>query len=403
MSDRIEEQLERALADRAATITRPRFTADDVIRAGRVTRARRRNAIARAGLAIAATISLAAVLAVNGLLWPAITGDQGDSAAPPDAVSPAELGLDVIVGDRLFPHDATPFELRLPAAEQPSQAMRTPDGWVIATSRGDSGGFSLWFRRADARTTRIGKLSGAFAVSSDGRTLVADGTIEPGTVTAYRLPTLRLIRSSGEIAAPITVGVAGDRVLTSTASGDLGPSTGYVWNLQTGQRIQTPEPVNLWGMTADGLVLQRVLARSASSDSAETGCVRLASIQPLDPVGSGYCGTEVGDPEMTGLLSQDGVWAVFGRSGQESVFVRVSDLRNHVWRAVPANLPVGTSPLFWVDSALIAVDRVEGRYFVCRPLGRCQPLAMPAGSAVRVVLVPNAVDKRTVVRNPTPE
>ena len=403
MSDRIVEQLERALADRAATIGRPRFTADDVIRAGRITRVRRRTAIARAGLAIAAAIGVAAVLTVNGLLWPAITGDRGDGVAARDAVSPAELGLDVIVGNQLIPHDAAPFKLDLPAGEQPSRAVRTPDGWVIATSRGDSGGLSLGFWRAGASATRIGKLSGAFAVSPDGRTLVADGTIEPGTVTAYRLPTLRLIGSTGKIAAPVTVGVAGDQVLTFTASGDLSPTTGYVWNLQTGQRIQTPVPVNLWGMTADGLALQRVLAESASSDGAKTGCVRLASIQPPDPVDSGYCGAEVGDPEMTGLVSQDGVWAVFGRFGHDSVFVRIADLRNHVWRPIPANLPLGTSPLFWLDSALVAVDRVEGRYFVCRPLEPCQPVSMPAGFGGRVVLVPSAVGKRAVVRNPMQE
>jgi len=392
MSDRIEQRLEQALAYRAAVISPPRFTADDLIATARITRARRRAAIIRAGVAVAVAIGVAAVLTSNGLFWLAVTDDAGpaQSAAPPHYPSPAEVGLDVIVDGRLIPHDAAPFELDLPAGEQPMQATRTPDGWVVATYQEDPGGSSLWFVRAGGSATRIGKLSNAFAVSSDGRTLVAGGTIKPDSVAAYRLPTLQLLGSRRAIAGSVPVGLFGDQVLYEEVSGDLGPTTAHAWNFETGQLSQTNTPVNLWGMTTGGLVLQRVLTSSGASGDARTGCVQMASIEALNSAGSQYCGVELGDPEMTGLMSPDGAWVAFGLFDDPPVLVRVADLRNRRWRPVPTNLPPSTVPVFWAGSTLVVGDRGTNRYFACRPPEPCLPITVPGSPGGRVVLVPSA-------------
>lgn len=394
MSDQLERRLEQTLSGRAATIAGPRFTANDLIAAGRGLRARRRRmAIAGAGIAVVAVITATTLLGAKGLLsgqaqvTPATRGPSPSGNEVPRRIPAGEVGLDVIADGRLFPHDGSPRELGLPAGEDPRQAIRTPDGWLIETQAEATGG-GLWFVRSGGEPIRIGSLSGTFAVSPDGRTLAADGAVEPDLVTAYELPSLRQIRSVRNTAGPITLGVSGDWAVVKDVSGDPSPTTAYAWNYRTGELRPTEKPINVWGVTADGRVLRRVIDDSATTP--RTGCVDLVEIGALSPVGaSGYCGVEVGNADMGGLISSDGAWAVLHLGVQELVLVRTADLRNGTWQPVGAGFPADVDPLFWTtDSALVVADRVARAYYYCRPLDPCQPLAVPGQSRQGLVIVP---------------
>ncbi|MCI0689982.1 MAG: hypothetical protein L0Y54_22505 [Sporichthyaceae bacterium] len=391
MNDRVERRLEQTLAGRAATIAGSRFTADDLIAAGHKTRARRRVTIA-AGMMVAAVVAAATPLTTNGLLagQPQVQQATGGPSTEtgtqtPDGMPPGSAGLDVIADGQLIPHDGDPFTLGLPAGEQPWRAVRVPSGWLVETHAETTGG-KLWSIRPGTDPVRIGALSGTFAVSPDGRTLVADGTVEPDLVTAYELPSLRQIRSVRVGAGSSTKGVLGDLVVTSEVSGDISATTSYTWNLDTGKLRSTDKPISVWGVTTDGRVLREVTVNV----DPPVKCVDLVSIAALTPVrSSGHCAVFRRDWGRDGLVSSDGAWGVFNGPDGTLELVRTSDIRAGDWSPRRINLPPGARAVFWTtDGALVATDPATESYYHCRPLGRCSLLGTPVGPSSHVILVP---------------
>jgi len=383
MTERVEERLGSVMAQRADTLVEgPRFSADDIVAAGRSAVVRRRT-VAAASVAAGVVV----LLVVAGLATAAKPRPDVLPPADPPAISAGDIGLDVLSGNVIQRPDGSRVSLALPAGVTAGGATRVPGGWVVEAGSDDES--SLWFAVETGRATRIGRLFGNYQVSADGRLLVASGTTaDPATVIAYELPSLReLARTSFDSGmGPVVAGISGDRVLLNGAQGSPGRSEAAVWNIRTGDLH--PTGIELWtfGVSLDGDVLRRVdRAGPGGAKDVTSACVDVVPLADSLPVGqTGLCAVHLATPEGYGQISPDGDWAFLntsaaGGSGNLAL-VRSADLRAGRWQPLALDLPSQAEPVFWdTEETFIVYEVAEprDRRYRCGVARPCEPLVMP--------------------------
>ncbi len=389
--DQLEARLEQTLSGRAAQIDAlPSFTADDLILAGRRTRARRR----RNGLA--AVVVVVAVASIAGV----VLGNRGQAGPPPlpaattatpspsvtptgpavaNSVPVASVRLNVVAGTSIDPWDAAPFTVDLPAGYALSDGARVPGGWVVEAYQ-DPTGFALWFVPDSGSPRSIGTIFGNWAVSADGHTLVAAGLSGTPNVVAYRLPSLAVLATTqfNHGTGPVVLGVTGSQALLKAASGDGSPTVAGRWNITTNQVRTTDKDIDVWGMTNDGQVLRRVSPSGASPTSACVALVPLAGTAFTHVTQSGLCSGDMAGPGVRGLVSPDGAQVVVSRFGTAPLLARVADMAAGRWRPEPLDVPADSQILFW-DTPTSFVATADNRFARCDGPVTCVTLGLPAG------------------------
>jgi hypothetical protein len=418
MSGYVEQRLGETLARRADELgCGPRFSAEDVVRAGRVA-LRRRRAIRIASAAVGVVsvlVVVGAVAAAGGQDRklpagpPTLTQTPAPSTSAPSAsasasapstsapagLSTAALGLDVLSGNVILRSDGRRVTLALPAEVSTDAATRVPGGWVLATHDAASAAYSsaLWFAPDAGPVQRIVGPADSYQVSADGGVLVAAGGLLPGgtspTVTAFELPSLRMLGQTSFDSAfgPVVAGISGDRVVLYGAQGAPGDSTAAVWNLRTGTLRPTSQPIWTWGVSRNGTVLRRVDRHGpGGAKDVTAACIDVVTIGDSMPTGqTGLCATWLAKPEGSGQLSPDGTWTVLSTttptSGEPAIaLVRATDLHAGRWRPVAVNLPAGSTAEFWDtnETVIFSVGGGSSTLYRCASNGSCVPVAMPA-------------------------
>jgi hypothetical protein len=421
MSGHVEQRLGETLARRADELGRgPRFSAEDIVQAGRAAlRWRRAVFIASAATGVVAVLVVAGIIAATGgherrlpagpptLTQIPTPSTPAPSASAPAGPSAASLGLNVLSGNVILLPDGRRVTLALPAGVSIWSASRASAGWVLQTfATGGAGGSSaLWFAPDAGPVQRIVAPADDYRVSADGHLLVAAGGLQPGgtspAVTAFEVPSLRLLRQTSfdSGVGPAVAGISGDRVALYGAQGSPGSSTAAVWNLRTGTLRRTNQPIWTWGVSRAGQVLRRVdrYGPGGEKDIA-AACIDVVTIgDTIQTDQTGLCATWLAKPDGRGLLSPDGTWAVLSMtttaSGQPATaLVRAADLHAGQWRPVPVNLPTGSIPEFWdTDETIIFSVVGHGGVYRCGINGSCLSVAMPADlSEPRLVRPPGS-------------
>lgn len=418
MSRHLEQRLVHTLARQADQLGRgPRFSAADIVHAGRAAQ-RRRRAVRIAGAVVgvvAVLVAAAGVAAAGGhdRQLPAgpptltrtptpstsVPSTSAPSASAPSAsaagTSAAALGLYVLSANVILRPDGRRVTLALPAGVSADAATRVPGGFVLATHDAAGAGDSsaLWLAPDTGPAQRILAPADTYQISADGRVLVAAGGLLPaGTglaVTAFELPSLRSLGQTrfDSGMGPVVAGISGDRVVLYGAQGSPGPSTATVWILSTGTLRPTSQSIWTWGVSRDGKVLRRVDRYGpGGAKDITAACVDVVTIGDTLPTGqTGVCATWLARPEGYGRLSPDGTWAALetttDASGQPGLaLVRASDLHTGVWRPVAVSLPAGSTPQFWDTDQTLIVYAGSGStgLYRCGVNGSCMPVAMPA-------------------------
>ena len=322
---------------------------------------------------------------------------------PPGRFTTADArraGVPVVVGDTLFRPDGTTTTLKLPDGDIITQLAVVPGGVVALVNHQDpddagvavevrlipsGGGWEQLARPAE----------NAFAVTSDGRTVVAASggagiALESIDVTTRR--TLQLIGGNWSVAA-----LNGDWALLRSNSDDYVWRDSEIWNVRTGAVVPfaTSYGVTPLGVTPSGGVFRAVESNPpAQPDAPAHACLDVvmptgigaAATVPTTP--TGYCAVfDLADA----TVSPDGAWAVLiprtVTAGHGVVAVRTADLHAGRWAPVDLNQADGVSrPLFW-DSpttfiAPFAKDASDTGVERCSVDGHCRDFALPANAVV---------------------
>ncbi len=251
-------------------------------------------------------------------------------------------------------------------------ATRIPSGWLVDAHHAAEPA-RLFLVRAGGAATLVGQTYGGYAVSPDGALVVTVGSA--GTVEARELPSLAVVRPaqvSSDVGLVVNE-VTASWALVMDVSGDGSPTTGYAWNLRTGQVVATEAPVNLWGMSDQG----RVLRRTGPADAA---CLNLVAMANLAPVGrGGVCVPDLGGAGVHGDLSPAGTWAVVKTIETPPVLVRTADITAGRWKPVPAaGLGVEDRIDFWTSDRTFVTSVSEGLLRHCEVNAHCTPIALPS-------------------------
>jgi hypothetical protein len=386
MRERLEERLGSTMTQRAhMLIDGPRFSPDDIVRAGQAAAARRRIASVSGVVA-----GVAVLLIVVGVVAAARRPVRVQPAEP---MPVGEVGLDVWSGDVVQRPDGRRVTLALPAGTSVRTVTGVPGGWVVATS-GEGDERALWFAPYDGESRWISTAFGEHRVSPDGRVLVVVGLAPDGSgVAAYELPSLTRLASTdfGVDAGgtPTLVGVGGDRaVLTGSQGSPPWPETA-IWNVRTGALHRTTGPAWAVGFARDGRVLRRVdrSDAGASASAGATACVDVVPMADTLPEQRGPLCTPVLATTEPGMLSPDGRWALLPTTssrageGQRTVLLRTAELNAGRWRPIPLDLPPFGAPRFWDTDDSFVVERLgnPSEAYRCTATRGCVRLIMPAG------------------------
>lgn len=224
MSADLEQRIEQTMLNHADGAGTFRFSADDVVRGGMAARRRRRR-VSVAAVAGVVVLALGAGAAIaRGAGGPAV---RPGTTATPTLVLPTSLAdahLNAGSGRTLIPWNGPRISVALPESYDIWSGAHVPGGWVLEAYQTDAG-FTLWFLpNGSTEPQKLFNIYGSWAVSADGRTLVASGVnsgaFAPG-VTAYRLPTLEKFAETQFAGGlgPVVVGVSGDWVALASGSG----------------------------------------------------------------------------------------------------------------------------------------------------------------------------------------
>ncbi|HEU0239136.1 MAG TPA: hypothetical protein VFR11_07615 [Micromonosporaceae bacterium] len=322
---------------------------------------------------------------------------------PPGPVTTADArraGVPVVVGDTLFRPDGTTTTLKLPGGDIITQLAVVPGGVVaLVDHQGpDDAGVAVEVRLipSDGGWEQLARpAENAFAVTSDGRTVVAASggagiALESIDVTTRR--TLQLIGGNWSVAA-----LNGDWALLRSNSDDYVWRDSKIWNVRTGMVVPfaTSYGVTPLGVTPSGGVLRAVASNpSVQPNEPSPACLDVvaatgtgaAAAVPTTP--SGYCGMF---DLVDATVSPDGVWAVLiprtVTAGHGVVAVRTADLHAGRWAPVNLDQADGVSrPLFW-DSptsfiAPFTNDSSDTGVERCSVDGRCHDFVLPANAVV---------------------
>ncbi|HEU4424645.1 MAG TPA: hypothetical protein VFR67_19130, partial [Pilimelia sp.] len=203
MTERLEERLGSTLTRQAEWVVEaPRFSVDDIVRAGRAAEARRR----AAGIS-GAVACVAVLLIVVGVVAAAKRRDEVQPAGP---MLVGAVGLDVWYGRIVQRADGRRLTLALPPRTTVRGVVGVPGGWVVTTAA-ETEERALWFAPYDEEPRWISAAHGDHQVSPDGRVLVVAGLAEDGTgIASYALPSLnRLAATDFGVDAGVSVAVVG--------------------------------------------------------------------------------------------------------------------------------------------------------------------------------------------------
>jgi hypothetical protein len=375
----LDEQVRAAVHDRAASISGPRFTADEIIQKGRGYVRRR-----RAGTVAVLTVVVALVAALGPAAHQRWTGPR--PAAP---VPVGSAGLAVMVDHTMRTPDGRSIELDLPAGLVLLDATRAAGGWVLV-----SVDYEIWFApdgQAARRVTtrRLADPFSQWLVSSDGTALFI---IAEDRIWLYELPVVRELHWLN--VADFTddfylrfVGFAGGDLLIQMLSSqpDIPPHL-LAWNIWTGRETGSWYGFAAAAVARDGSVLRatpKVIPPASMDVPAQfiTSCLSVVPVaQVFDDSLSDKCGAPVALPHW-GTISPDAAWATVQLVGQSSIWiVRTADIRAGVWRPTPLRLPHATVASWNSDATFIATTPGSPRatYHQCATNGVCAELVMPA-------------------------
>jgi hypothetical protein len=248
---------------------------------------------------------------------------------------------------------------------------------------------SLSFFGSNGVRHPIGVVRGNWAISADGRLLVATGmgagTAANGDVAAVDLPSLR-VRARTRFAGtngPLVVGITTERVVLRQALRAPGPSIAAVWNLRTGALRPTGSPLYVWS-AGDGQALTRVDQRGAGTRPSGA-CVDAVAVADSLQVGrTGLCTSLALQVQYGGIAPGGGWAAIVTTAGQQATtsLVRVRDLQVGRWR--PVSLGGQRLPLFWDTATTLIVAIPHGQaltYQRCDTSAHCTAITMPRVAA----------------------
>ncbi len=405
MNDRLAERLAQTLHRQADLIDDgPRFSTGDIVLDGRCAVSRRR----RRAIGVAAAVAVLGLVA--GLVL-AVRPGHGDHPRPPatpgrsvvpspspTVLTPAALGLDVVIDTSIYRPDGHVVTPQLPAGS-PFGAKRLPTGWLVSASRDEEHPMDLGGSYLVLEDGRVRAFDRAFR----GGPVSADGTVVVGilrdALVAYELPSMREIGRhplpAGSGLFPI--GIAGDRALLMHGDGRAFTTAtvptirSAVWNYRTGALHENPpQPGALWELATAGQVLRRVDRVGPDGTHVLSSCLDVVPLGDTVPLGAtGWCAPEVTRTFYASIAPNAG-WAVLGALpiGEKvvvSALVRVDDLRAGRYRPIRLNLPPEYEVKFWdTDRTFIAREILGDREspYRCDVSGACLPVELPPKASI---------------------